>query len=239
MNIDMGYGTSIGNTVYIDMVIYHVDLVILDIDVGYGLMIWEMTVSIRSSPISIWDICHSAQRCPSTDNECPSHSDIDILRSSLFRMGKMGGVPVTGPPRTDHFRSGRTFGRVTTPGSDPLLTSHNSRTHFTKRQGDFFSSKGHVPNSEKTRSGRAPTKAMACVRVAHRAACALTYVGRHLRTYIARRLALHILRIYAPRDISGLAHSCYRVTVKRYGEGIEVQTWGGRGGGVRGGGQRE
>jgi len=31
------------------MVIYHIDM-------GYGLMIWEMTVSVRSSPISIWDI---------------------------------------------------------------------------------------------------------------------------------------------------------------------------------------
>jgi hypothetical protein len=31
-------------------------MVILDIDIGYGLMIWEMTVSIRSSFISIWDI---------------------------------------------------------------------------------------------------------------------------------------------------------------------------------------
>ena len=38
------------------MVIYHIDMVILNIDMGYGLMIWEMTVSIRSSPISIWDI---------------------------------------------------------------------------------------------------------------------------------------------------------------------------------------
>jgi len=42
---------------YIDMVIYHIDMVILDIDMGYGLIIWEMRVSIRSSPISIWDIC--------------------------------------------------------------------------------------------------------------------------------------------------------------------------------------
>ena len=31
-------------------------MVILDIDMGYGLMKWDMTVSIRSSPISIWDI---------------------------------------------------------------------------------------------------------------------------------------------------------------------------------------
>ena len=41
---------------YIHMVIYHIDMVILDIDMGYGQMIWEMTVSIRSSSISIWDI---------------------------------------------------------------------------------------------------------------------------------------------------------------------------------------
>jgi hypothetical protein len=41
---------------YIDMVIYHIDMVILDLDMGYELMIWEITVSIRSSSISIWDI---------------------------------------------------------------------------------------------------------------------------------------------------------------------------------------
>jgi len=35
------------------MVIYHIDIDILDIDMRYGLMIWEMTVSIRSYPISI------------------------------------------------------------------------------------------------------------------------------------------------------------------------------------------
>jgi len=33
-----------------------ITFVTVDIDMGYGLMIWEMTVSIRSSPISIWDI---------------------------------------------------------------------------------------------------------------------------------------------------------------------------------------
>jgi hypothetical protein len=43
--IDMGYGIS--------MVIHHIDIVILDIDVGYGLMIWEMTVTILPSRISI------------------------------------------------------------------------------------------------------------------------------------------------------------------------------------------
>jgi hypothetical protein len=40
---------------YIGMVIYHIDMVILDIDIGYGLMIWEMAVSIWSSPTSTWD----------------------------------------------------------------------------------------------------------------------------------------------------------------------------------------
>ena len=34
----------------------------------------------------------------STDSECPSHSDFDILRSSIYRMGKMGGGSVTVPP---------------------------------------------------------------------------------------------------------------------------------------------
>jgi len=38
------------------MVIYLIDMVILDIDMGYGLMMLEMTVSIRSSAISIWGI---------------------------------------------------------------------------------------------------------------------------------------------------------------------------------------
>jgi hypothetical protein len=41
---------------YNDMVMYHIGTVILDIDMGYGLMIREMTVSIWSSFISIWDI---------------------------------------------------------------------------------------------------------------------------------------------------------------------------------------
>jgi len=30
---------------YIDMVINHIDVVILDIDIGYGIMIWEMVIS--------------------------------------------------------------------------------------------------------------------------------------------------------------------------------------------------
>jgi hypothetical protein len=40
---DMGYRSMIR---YVDMVIYHIVMVILDIDMEYGLMIWEMTVSI-------------------------------------------------------------------------------------------------------------------------------------------------------------------------------------------------
>jgi len=37
------------------MVIYHIDMVIWDIDRGYGLMIWEMIVSI-------WSSCHPGAR---------------------------------------------------------------------------------------------------------------------------------------------------------------------------------
>jgi hypothetical protein len=46
---------------YIDMVIYHIDMVILHIDIACGLVIWEMTVSLWSSPISIRDI---SSLCP-------------------------------------------------------------------------------------------------------------------------------------------------------------------------------
>jgi hypothetical protein len=51
-DIDMGdrYGRSIWE---IDG-IYHIDMVNMNIDVGYGLMIWEMGVSIWSCSISIW-----------------------------------------------------------------------------------------------------------------------------------------------------------------------------------------
>ena len=52
-SIDIGYAISMLD---IDMVIHHIDMVILDIDMGYGISIWEMTVSILSSWISIWDI---------------------------------------------------------------------------------------------------------------------------------------------------------------------------------------
>jgi len=39
-------------------------MVVLNIDMGCGLMIREMTVSIRSSPISIWDILSLCCRPP-------------------------------------------------------------------------------------------------------------------------------------------------------------------------------
>jgi len=37
------------------MVIYHIDKVILYIDMGHELMIWAITVSTWASSISIWD----------------------------------------------------------------------------------------------------------------------------------------------------------------------------------------
>ena len=46
--VDMGW--------CIHTLIYHIDIVILDINMGYGLMIWEMTVSIWEMTMSIWDI---------------------------------------------------------------------------------------------------------------------------------------------------------------------------------------
>jgi len=49
---------------YTDMVIYHIDMVILDIDMGCGLMIWEMTVWIWSSSISIRNILSLCQTLP-------------------------------------------------------------------------------------------------------------------------------------------------------------------------------
>jgi len=60
---DMGHRYGIWFT---EMVLYHRDMVI---DMGYGLIMWEMTVSIWSYWMSIWDIsslccglCLSASR---------------------------------------------------------------------------------------------------------------------------------------------------------------------------------
>ena len=55
MNIDMACGLSVWDTVYrYGYLPYRCGH--LEIDMGYGLMIREMTVSILSSPISIRDI---------------------------------------------------------------------------------------------------------------------------------------------------------------------------------------
>ena len=50
--MDIGYGISI----WLSTVCAYIDMVILDIDVEYGLMMWEMKVSIWSFCKSIWDI---------------------------------------------------------------------------------------------------------------------------------------------------------------------------------------
>jgi len=46
----------------------------------------------------------------------PSNSDFDILRSSILRMGKVGGGSQNGTPWTDHF-----------PFRPDIRTSYNSR----------------------------------------------------------------------------------------------------------------
>jgi hypothetical protein len=76
MNIDMGYEISISDPVhqygYLPYRYGHpgyrygiwandvgddsIDTVILDVGMGYGRMMWQMTVSIWSSWISIWDM---------------------------------------------------------------------------------------------------------------------------------------------------------------------------------------
>jgi len=62
------------------MVVYHIDMVILDIDMGYGLMIWEMIVSIWSSPISIlWDVL-SLCRCRLQSYPHPFNSGVPPVR---------------------------------------------------------------------------------------------------------------------------------------------------------------
>ena len=70
---DMGYRYGIWMT---DTVIYHIDRVILDIDTLYWLIIGEMTVSICSSPISIWDIL---SRCT-----CQSFTHAHIVRAATL-----------------------------------------------------------------------------------------------------------------------------------------------------------
>jgi len=67
IDIDMGYGDRYGIW-NIDMVIYHIDMVILDVDIGHGILIRGMTVSILSSLISMWDILSLQPR-----QECTLH----------------------------------------------------------------------------------------------------------------------------------------------------------------------
>jgi hypothetical protein len=68
------------------MVIHHIDMVILDIGMGYGLMIWEMTVSIWSSPALIWDIlslwtCGVLRPCGGDDPLCLVYSCVNDPRA--------------------------------------------------------------------------------------------------------------------------------------------------------------
>jgi len=50
---------------FIDMVIYRIDLVILDIDVGYGLMIWEMALALCEQTVRAALPAGSRRRAPS------------------------------------------------------------------------------------------------------------------------------------------------------------------------------
>jgi BarA-like signal transduction histidine kinase len=53
---------------HIDIVIHHIDMVILNIDVGYVRSIWEVSVSILSSWISMRDILSLSLPCTA----CPA-----------------------------------------------------------------------------------------------------------------------------------------------------------------------
>ena len=63
---DMGYRYGIW---YIDMVIHHIDMVILDIDMGYKTSIWEMTVSILFVMLDI-DMGYLVLWLPLTEAMC-------------------------------------------------------------------------------------------------------------------------------------------------------------------------
>jgi hypothetical protein len=75
---------------YIDVVSYLIDIVIRDIDIGYVLMIWVMTISIRLSSVSILDIL---SLCPQGRSYSTSIRVLDLndppagtcVRSSAFR----------------------------------------------------------------------------------------------------------------------------------------------------------
>jgi hypothetical protein len=87
-------GTRFG-TWFIDMVIYHIDIIIRDIDMGYGLMIWEMTVSEWCHlPYRYGISCHSAAghypKAPSTAIFTDSH----ITKVTAPNGGAVQVVPV-------------------------------------------------------------------------------------------------------------------------------------------------
>ena len=74
---------------------------ILDIDIGYGLMIWEMMVSIWSSPISTWDILslfagNAGAECQAREEDATSQNSVHRYASSKqsrrrVRSGQGGG----------------------------------------------------------------------------------------------------------------------------------------------------
>ena len=83
------------------MDIYHIDMVILDIDVGYGLMIWGMTVSIWLSWISIWDMLSLwrpalARDMDEVNKNLPGlggfMEHVEVFDSSLFGMASTAGA---------------------------------------------------------------------------------------------------------------------------------------------------
>jgi hypothetical protein len=84
------------------MVIYHIDNVILDVDLGYGILMWEMTVSIRSSPISIWDIDTLGPAGGMQSRSEPGRLHVaeaaaDILRNTgMFKLTDRGEMAVKG-----------------------------------------------------------------------------------------------------------------------------------------------
>ena len=92
-----------------------IDKLILDIDMGYGISIWEMTVSILSSWISIWDIL-SLWPYPSKEaEESAGVAALGVVVVGVVVVGVVdggGGIPGGGgrggrgiPPRRSAARS--------------------------------------------------------------------------------------------------------------------------------------
>jgi len=83
---------------------------------------------------------------PETLKALLSISDLDMSRSSIFPMGKMGGGRKSTPPGPTIFLPARHSDEFELPDQFPLLTTHNSQTHFAKRHRDFFSRCSMVPD---------------------------------------------------------------------------------------------